>query len=118
MMTTILDQNNNTRLVEVSEGSYLVSVQTIAKAAIDTVIQNDDLLMAVNPQANCTLEELTRIIELFGTHIYTTRPEINGILFKCDENELLTSIGFKPLSDDSEFLYQENNKRTNGEKRK
>jgi len=118
MMTAILDKTNNTRLVELSEGSYFVSIKAEAKAAIDTVVQNDDLIMSTHAQPSCTIEELTRIIDLFSKHIYTTKPEINGILFRCDENELLTSIGFKPLSEDSEFLYQENNQRVNKEKGK
>lgn len=118
MKVRILDKETNMRLMEASENKYLVSMSTLAKAMIDVLPQDEDLLMKVHMQETCTVEELTKIIELFSGHIYATRPEVNGILFKCDENELLTNIGFKPISEESEFLYQENNKRDNKEKGK
>lgn len=115
MKVTVLDKETNMRLMEAAENKYLVSMMTEAKAIIDLLPQDADLLMKINMQESCTVEELTKIIELFSGHIYTTRPEVNGILFKCDENDLLTNIGFKPISEESEFLYQENNKRISKE---
>ena len=116
MTVTVLDKESNMRLMEAAENKYLVSMMTEAKAMIDMLPQDEDLLMKIHMQESCTVEELTKIIELFSNHIYTTRPEVNGILFRCDENDLLTNIGFKPLSEESEFLYQENNKRNDKEK--
>ena len=93
--------------------TYYLSYKNDNKCVIDTVMVDGNILIIPDPKEDCTVEELTTIISYFSNYIFNIKPEVKGILFKTEQNDLLEQIGFKLLSEDSEYLYKENNKRIN-----
>ncbi len=100
----VLDNNPN---------AYYLSYKNDTKCVIDTMYDRDNIIIIPDPKDDCTVEELNIIINRFSDYIFKIKPEIKGILFKTDPQPSLDNIGFKLLSEDSEYLYKENNKRIN-----
>ena len=98
---TVLNMENNPT-------TYYLSYKNDTKCVIDTVYNENDVIIITDPREHCTAEELNIIIDRFSNYIFKIKPEINGILFKTDPNEWLENIGFKLISEDSEYLYKEN----------
>lgn len=113
-MVEVLDKELKITVLtlESRPGIYYLSYMNDTKCIIDTKYNENDIIIIPAPQEHCTAHELTLIIDRFSNYILKKNPEVNGILFKTDPNELLEGIGFKELSEDSEYLYKEN-KRVN-----
>lgn len=109
-MNQMLDEKKKIRVLIENENRFMITVDTYAKVLIETIKQESNVLLNVFPHLDCTAEELTEILDLFSKFYYRNHPDIEGLLFRCDENPLLEQIGFKSLSEDSEFLYQKNNR--------
>ena len=109
-MIKTLDEKLNIRalVLDNNPNTYYLSYQGDTKCVIDTKQVENDILIIPEPQGECTVEELTTIINCFSKFIFTKYSNINGILFKTDPNDLLERIGFKLVSEDSEYLYKEN----------
>lgn len=112
-MIEVLDKELNITVLvlENNPNTYYLSYQKDAKCIISIVQNESDIIIIPNPMEHCTAEELTKIINCFSNYIFKIYPNVNGILLKTDDNQMLESIGFKLISDDSEYLYKENNKR-------
>lgn len=100
--------NINVLSLENQPNTYYISYQLDNKCVIDTVQEGNDVIVIPDPKESCTAEELTIVIDRFSNYIFKKYPEINGILMKMDENEILGGIGFKLLNENSEYLYKEN----------
>jgi len=105
---TLLDKNTNMRLMQVSENSYLTSMRGEAKMIIDAIPQNEDVLLRVTMQETCKAKEFVQILDHFSSYYFSQNPEVAGLLMHGDEDEMLEAIGFKPLSEESPFLYKSN----------
>lgn len=114
-MVEVLDKDLRITLLmlEDNPNTYYLSYMNDTKCVIDTIYKENDVIIIPDPKEHCTAEELDIIIDCFSKYLFKIKPEINGILFKTDPNELLESIGFKLISEDSQYLYKENNKRIN-----
>ena len=99
--------------LENQPNTYYISYQVDSKCVIDTLEQDNDIIIMPDPRDRCTAEELTIILDRFSNYLFTKKPNINGLLLKTEENYMLDSIGFKLLNEDSEYLYKENNKKIN-----
>ena len=112
----ILDKETNMRCVKIpcDELFYLISISGHSKAWIEMLKEAEDMLMKLNLSPSCDVYELTKIIDLFTQYFYSKNPEVNGILMECDENPLLTNIGFNPLNEESDYLYQKNPQKVKG----
>lgn len=93
--------------------TYYLSYQSYTKCVIDTKISDNDMIIMPQPQGDCTVEELDIIIDHFCDFMFKNMPEINGILMSADPTPTLENIGFKLMSEDSEYLYRRNDKRIN-----
>ena len=109
-MIELLDKELNITVLnlESQPNTYYISYQIDNKCIIDTIQDGNDIVIIPDPKDTCTAEELTIIIDRFSGYILRKHPEINGILIKMDENEMLGSIGFNLLSENSDYLYKEN----------
>lgn len=118
-MITVLDKETNMRLIQAQNNLYLVSMLGEAKASIETIPHNDDVLLKFLLQKNCTANELTQILDRFSNHFLAENLEVSGLLLRGDEDEMLTNIGFTPLTEESDFLYKKNlNKVKEGRRQK
>lgn len=113
-MLKVLDDKLNIRVLMLDDNpnAYYLSFKGDTKCVIDIKRVNNDIIIFPVPQGDCTVEELNVIINCFCDFVFQKYSEINGILFKTDPNDLLEQIGFKLVSEDSEYLYKEN-KRVN-----
>ena len=107
-MITILDKDTNMRLMQASENSFLTSMHGEAKMMIDTIPQNEDVLLKITTQETCRLDEFIQILDHFSNYYFSQNPAVTGMLMYGDDDEMLESIGFKPLSEESPFLYKAN----------
>lgn len=110
-MIEVLDADLNIRALSMEENPnvYYISYAGYTKSILEIKeTNNNNIILSCFPQGDCLVEELNIIIDRFSKFIYANKPDINGILLKCDPSELLSSIGFDLLSENSEFLYQEN----------
>ena len=112
----ILDKETNMRCVKIpcEKINYLISMMAYPKASIELVKEAEDMLMKINLSPSCDVHELTKIIDLFTKYFYSKNPDINGILMLGEENPLLTNIGFNPLNEESDYLYQKNPQKVKG----
>lgn len=112
----ILDKETNMRCVKIpcDKLFYLISISGHSKASIEMLKEAEDMLMQINISPSCDVHELTKIIDLFTKYFYSKHPEISGILMEGDENPLLTNIGFNPLNEESDYLYQKNPQKVKG----
>lgn len=109
-MHELLDEKKKIRVLLENENKYMITKDTYAKAVIETLKQDSNVLLKIYPHLDCTAEEITELLDLFSKFYYKRNPEVEGIIFKCDESPLLEQIGFKPLSENSDFLYQKNDR--------
>lgn len=112
MMIKTLDDKLNIRvlMLEDNPNTYYLSYQGNTKCVIDIKQIDNDIIIFPEPQGDCSVEELNTIINHFSDFMFTKYPEIDGILFKTDPNDLLENIGFKLINEDSEYLYKANKK--------
>lgn len=113
-MFQVLNKDLNIRVLvdDNIPNTYYLSYQGLSKCVIYVKEADDNtLIMSLATQGDCTANELTSIIDCFTNFIFDKKKSINGILMSADPNPLLENIGFKLISDDSEYLYKENNKR-------
>lgn len=115
-MITTLDEKGEVRLLPMfgTDNLYLISILRDSKLLIETKYCGNDILIKTDVQNSCTVEELTRILYLFSQYIYSKNPEVNGILLRADDDPMLESIGFKAMSENSEYLYQKNTQNQKG----
>lgn len=113
-MFKILDDELNIRVLRLEDNpnTYYLSFRGDTKCVIDIKSVDNDIMIFPTPQGNCSVEELNAIINCFSNFILSSNSEIDGILFKTEPNDLLDEIGFKLVSEDSEYLYKVN-KRVN-----
>lgn len=88
---------------------YYISLGNFTKCTIETINIDNDILFRTYLQGDCTVEELTIIIDKFSDYILSIKSEIEGIRLDADSNEMLESIGFK-LKDDA-YLYKKANRK-------
>lgn len=109
-MNEILD--NNLKITVFNHpnnpNQYYLTYHSDMKCMIDTMYIDNDVIIVPEPNENCTVEELNKLIDYFSDFIFKLKPELNGMLLKTEEDSLLESIGFKLLSKDSEYLYKKN----------
>lgn len=99
--------------LESQPNTYYIAYKGDSKCIMDTLYEGNDMVIIPDPKEECTAEELTIIIDRFSNYLFDKKPEVNGLLIKTEESEMLESIGFKLLSENSEYLYKQNNKRIN-----
>ena len=109
-MNEILD--NNLRITVFNHpnnpNQYYLTYQSDMKCMMDTKYIDNDVLIIPEPNEDCTVEELNKLIDCFSNFMIRIKPELNGALLKIEEDPLLESIGFKLLKEDSEYLYKKN----------
>lgn len=111
-MIITLNKETNMRLMKMDDNAYLVSMCGEAKMIIDTILQNEDVLLKFTIKDNCRLEEFVQILDNFSNYYFFENPNITGILVHGEEPVMLDKIGFKQVSEDSEYLYKANNLKT------
>lgn len=114
-MIEVLDKELNITVLnlESQPNTYYLTYNLNSKCVIDTIQEEDNIVVNPDPKETCTAEELTVIIDRFSSYIFNLKPELNGMLLKTADNPMLESIGFKLLSKNSDYLYKENGKRIN-----
>ena len=60
-MIITLNKETNMRLMKMDDNAYLVSMCGEAKMIIDTILQNEDVLLKFTIKDNCRLEEFVQI---------------------------------------------------------
>lgn len=110
-MLTILD--NDLRLTvlnnEREPNVYYISLGNVTKSVIETIDIDHDILLKIYLQGDCTVEELTTIIDRFSDYIMNIKDNIEGIRIDADPNDMLEKIGFK-LEQDA-YLYKKANRK-------
>ena len=107
-MIITLNKETNMRLMQMDDNAYLISMYGEAKMIIDTISQDEDVLFKFTIKDNCKLEEFVQILDDFSNYYFFENPNVQRILVHGEEPEILDKIGFKPVSDESEYLYKDN----------
>ena len=70
-MFEILDEKTNMRVMTMPNNPnlHLISIKCISKIAIETIEEENDILLKLNVQPNCTDKELVKIIKLFSQKV-------------------------------------------------
>lgn len=110
-MLNILDRNLRLTVLNNEEepNVYYISLGNVTKSVIETTNIDNDILLRIYLQGDCTVEELTTIIDKFSDYILDTNNEISGIRIDADPDEMLENIGFTLENDD--YLYKKANRK-------
>lgn len=110
-MLNVLDKNLRLTVLnnEKEPNVYYVSLGNVTKSVIETTNIDNDILLRIYLQGDCTVEELTTIIDKFSDYVLNTNNEIDGIRIDADPNEMLEGIGFT-LENDA-YLYRKANRK-------
>lgn len=110
-MLNILDKNLRLTVLNIQSepNVYYISLGNITKSVIETTNIDNDILLKIYLQGDCTVEELTTIIDKFSGYILSTNNEIEGIRIDTDPNEILEGIGFK--LENNAYLYRKANRK-------